>query len=144
MVTKSVSVPEFRYRDFVNDLTETVCRFEPNGNFTYVNEVFCRMFGKEPKDLIGKRWHPVAHPDDVSYIEAKLGEMSAENPVVVIENRVYDANDELRWMQFINRGIYSTDGKLIDIQSVGRDITSLKKAQERLDLALSGSGFLGA
>ena len=58
--------------------------------------------------------------------------MTPDNPVVTIENRVFVGNGEMRWMQFVNRGFFDADGSLMETQSVGRDITQLKKTE--LDL----------
>lgn len=123
---------EERFRSLLEDQTEVIARFLPDGTFVFVNEVYCRLFGKTPNELIGKCWQPVAHPDDLPMIEAKLAEMSPEHPVVTIENRVYLASGELRWMQFVNRGLFIADGSLKEIQSVGRDITSLKQTEANL------------
>jgi PAS domain S-box-containing protein len=119
---------ELRYRSVVEDQTEVICRFLPDGTFVFVNEVYCRLFGKTEEELIGKQWHPGAHPGDVPMIEARLSEMSPDNPVITIENRVYVADGSLRWMQFVNRGFYADDGSLKEIQSVGRDITDQRRA----------------
>lgn len=127
-----LSLPQDQYRTVVDDLTEVICRILPDGTFTYVNEVYCRVFGKSAEELLGRRWHPLAHPDDLSIIEAKLREMAPGNSVVTIENRVYVAGGDLRWMQFVNRGSFDTEGNLSEIQSVGRDITSLKHAEAAL------------
>lgn len=140
---------ESRYRSVVQDQTEVISRFLPDGTFVFVNDVYCRLFGKTPEELIGHRWHPVAHPDDLPMIRTKLRGMSADMPVITIENRVFVAGGELRWMQFVNRGLYDADGILKEIQSVGRDITILKQTEsnlresdERLELALAGSGLV--
>lgn len=109
-----------------------ICRFLPDGTITFVNKVYCRKFGKASTELIGQRWHPIAYPDDVPLIEAKLREMSVDNPVVTIENRVYVDGGDLRWMQFVNRAFYDDAGSLVEIQSVGRDITSLKQIEAAL------------
>ena len=58
--------------------------------------------------------------------------MSPDNPVVVIENRNFSASGEIRWFQFVNRGFYNNEGQLVEIQSIGRDITELKKITEAL------------
>lgn len=123
---------ESRYRQVVEDQTEVISRFLPNSTFIFVNDVFCRVFGKSADELIGHRWHPVAHPDDLSMIEARLRTMSPVHPVVTIENRVLIAGGEQRWMQFVNRGFFDTDGTLKEIQSVGRDITYLKQVESDL------------
>lgn len=118
---------ELRYRSVVEDQTEVISRLLPDGTFVFVNEIYCRFFGKVADEIIGKRWHPVAHPDDLPMIERKLREMRPDNPVVTIENRVYRADGELRWMQFVNRGFFDADGHLEEIQSVGRDISAIKQ-----------------
>ncbi len=50
------AVPDLRL--VIEDLTETVNRFLPDGTLTYVNEVFCRFFGKTSEELVGSlsRW----------------------------------------------------------------------------------------
>ena len=123
---------ELRYRSVVEDQTEVICRFLPDGTFVFVNEIYCRMFGKTEEELIGQRWHPAAHPDDIPMIEAGLREMLPDNPVITIENRVYVADGGLRWMQFVNRGFFADDGSLKEIQTVGRDITRLKEIELNL------------
>lgn len=123
---------EVRYRSVVEDQTEVICRILPDGTFVFVNEVYCRFFDKSADDLIGKRWQPIAHPDDLPLIERKLQEISPAHPVVTIENRVQTAGGVERWMQFVNRGCFDNDGQLKEIQSVGRDITDLKQAEAAL------------
>lgn len=118
---------ELRYRSVVEDQTEVICRLLPDNTFVFVNEVYCRFFGKAFDELIGNRWHPLAHPDDLPMIERKLQEMRPDNPVVTIENRVCRADGELRWMQFVNRGFFNAEGHLEEIQCVGRDISTLKQ-----------------
>lgn len=146
-VESTEAVPDY-HRLVVQDLTETVCRFRPDGIFTYVNEVYCRLFGKSEKELVGQRWHPMAVAEDVPMIEEKLRSISTEQPVVVIENRVYAGEGRVRWMQFVNRGLFDKAGHLVEMQAVGRDITErveaeqkLKESQQRWRFALESSGF---
>jgi PAS domain S-box-containing protein len=124
-----LKVSNERYRAIVEDQTEIIMRIQKDGTVTFVNEVFCRFFGKQSNDIIGTTWYPLGHPEDIPGIEADLCTLSADRPVVVIENRVYAGSGELRWMQFVNRGIFDADEQLIEIQSVGRDITERKSAE---------------
>ena len=41
---------EERYRTVVEDQTELVCRVRPDGTLTFVNDVYCRFFGKRRED----------------------------------------------------------------------------------------------
>jgi PAS domain S-box-containing protein len=123
---------EARYRTVLEDQTEVIARFSANGTFIFVNEVYCHFFGKTREDLIGKRWQPMAVPEDVPMIQERLRTLSSANPVIIIENRVHSEHDQVHWMQFVNRGFFSPDGELIEIQSVGRDITERKRLEEKL------------
>ena len=116
----------------IDDLTEVVARFLPDGTFTFVNQVYCRFFGKAKDTLIGNKWQPGALPEDLPHIESLLKTLSPSNPVVTIENRVYSASGRVHWMQFVNRGFFDSEGTLTEIQSVGRDITERKLAEEGL------------
>lgn len=123
---------EERYRAVIEDITEVICRFLADGTITFVNDVYCRFFGRSAADLIGRKWQPVAHPNDVPTVERQLASLSPASPVVVIENRVHDGCGQLRWMQFVNRALFDNSGQLLEIQSVGRDITDRKAAEEAL------------
>lgn len=123
---------EQRYRSVVEDQTEIISRLTIDGTLLFVNNAYCRFFGKDREELIGRKWQPSAYPDDVATIERQLSRISPESRVRVVNNRVFRGDGEIRWVQFINRGIFNADNKLIEIQSVGRDITELKATQQSL------------
>lgn len=146
---RDLKAKEAQYRSVVEDQTEIIGRFLPDGTLLFVNEVYCRTFGFSAEALIGRPWQPVAHPDDVAMVVARLKEMTPQNPVVVVENRVFTASGETLWMQFVNRGFYDSTGRLMEIQAVGRDISALKEVErqlresdELLELALEGSNLV--
>jgi PAS domain S-box-containing protein len=123
---------EERYRTVVEDQTELISRFLPDKSYTFVNEIFCRFFGKSQDELIGRKWLPQAVSEDCPIIETKLQQITPAFPTAIIANRVYDAFGTLRWMEFVNRGFFDEHGQLLEIQSVGRDITTRKQAEELL------------
>ena len=120
------------YRAVVEDQTELISRFRQDGIMTFANEVYCRFFGKREAELVGTHWRPDAHPDDIARIEARLATITAENPLVTIENRVRGADGQEHWMQFVNRGLFDRGGRLCEIQSVGRDITARRRVEDEL------------
>lgn len=129
---EALRINKERYRAVVEEQTELISRFAADGTFTFVNNVYCRFFGKAPEELIGQAWKPVCHPDDILDVEAQLRALSPAQPTIVIENRVCSGSGEVRWMQFVNRGFFDISGKLLEIQSVGRDITDRKEAESAL------------
>lgn len=128
----SLRTSEERYRAVVEDQTEAISRFRPDGSLIFINDVYCRIFGKPREELLSSSWRPVAHPDDLPHIQAELSKLSVEQPVVNIENRVYRGDGRMFWMHFVNRGLFDAQGQLLEIQSVGRDITLRKKIEQDL------------
>jgi PAS domain S-box-containing protein len=123
---------EERYRSLIENQTDLVCRITPDGTFAFVNDMYCQFFNKSKKELTGSKWHPIPVDDDIEIIEEKLSTLSPVNPTVTIENRVLSGKGEIHWVQFINSGFFDQQGNLLEIQSVGRDITEHKQAQEAL------------
>ena len=126
---------EERYRGVVEDQTEIISRLDVGGTMLFVNEVYARFFGKTSEELVGTKWHPAVLPEDLPRVKNELGRLSSASPVVTIENRVFDGAGDVRWMQFVNRGFFDPAGRLMEIQSVGRDITAKKKSYEALRIS---------
>jgi PAS domain S-box-containing protein len=118
---------ERRYRAVVEDQGELIARYLPDRRYTFVNGAFCRFFHKNYEELIGMKWQPQVHPDDLRMLEEKLNLITPERTSVVAENRVISGDGTVRWMQFVNRGFFDSEGRLVETQAVGRDITELKR-----------------
>ena len=129
---EALRASEERYRDVIEDQTELISRIAADGKFIFANQVFCRFFGKTLEDLLGQAWEPGCYQEDRPHVEAALRTLSPENSTVIIENRVYSGTGQVYWMQFINRGFFDPSGRLLEIQSVGRDITDRRKAESAL------------
>lgn len=134
LAEQALQASEERYRAIVEDQTELICRFLPDGTILFVNEAYCRYFGVNSADLIGKTYQPVVYEDDQAYVNQMVQCMTKDNPTVIIENRVVIGED-IRWTQWSNRRISDTQGNLIEYQSVGRDITDRKVVELELQRA---------
>ena len=53
MEVRRLRKAEERYRSIVEDQTELVCRFLPDGKLTFVNEPCCLLLNKKREELIG-------------------------------------------------------------------------------------------
>ena len=120
------------YRALVEDQTDLISRILADGTFSYVNEAYCRFFGKPREELLSRKWQSVTVAEDIPMIEERLKGLSPDNPVVIIEHRVYSACGDICWIQFSNRGLFDEEGRLKEIQVVGRDITELKRKEEEI------------
>jgi len=121
-----------RYRAIVEDQTDLICRSLADGRLTFVNEAYCRYFGKKREELIGSKFFPLIYEEDRAQVQAHLASLSPENQAVTFEYRVIVPDGGIRWQQWTNRVILDDQGQPLEFQSVGRDITAQKLMEEAL------------
>ena len=122
---------EARYRAVVEDLPVLICRFLPDGTLSFVNEAYCRAFGRTREELVGHSFAPLIHERDRDYVVAQFKSLSQEKPVVTYEYRVIMPDGQLHWQQWTDRAVFDHD-RLVEYQSIGEDITERKRADEAL------------
>lgn len=132
-VEEELRKSETRYRAIVEDQTELICRFDPDGRLNFVNEAYCRYFGQPREALIGTHFVPYIPEEDRAMIEAYLATLGPEKMVGVCEHRVILPGGSIRWQQWTDRAILDDQGAVIEYASVGRDITERKQVLNELD-----------
>ncbi|MEA3238735.1 MAG: PAS domain S-box protein [Candidatus Bipolaricaulota bacterium] len=156
---RALQESESRYRDIVHYQTECIDRWLPDGTLTFVNDAYCKYYGKSRKELIGSNWIDVVAKEDRKEIQAYMkrsrASVTPQDPISVTEHREIASDGKTHWMEWTDQAIFDEQGKLTGFQSVGKDVTKRKKAQEeeeqllqqqsamnRLSLALSSSTSL--
>ena len=130
--TDALKASELRYRAIVEDQTELICRFLPDGTLSFVNEAYCRYFGKRREELISYHFLPLIHLEDQKDVKMQLASLSPTNPVITYEHRVILADGTIRWQRWTDRALFDEQGHAQEYVSVGRDITEQKLAVEEL------------
>ena len=132
-VERTIKESEKRYREIVEDQTELICRFLPGGTLTFVNDAYCRCFSKKKEELIGSTFWTLIPAEHHDSCKKYLASLCNENPTSSIEHSVLMPNGEIRWQQWSDRAIFDEQGNIVEFQSVGRDITDRKRAEEALN-----------
>ncbi|MFA6226273.1 MAG: PAS domain S-box protein [Methanoregula sp.] len=117
----------------MEDQTEFICLFQPDGTHVFVNDAYCRYFGKVREEIIGSRFRPEIHPDDAASVRSFFPSLTPVNPVDYIEHRIIMPDGSIRWLRWSDRAIFDPAGRVIEYQSVGRDITQRKEAEISLE-----------
>lgn len=120
---------EARYLAIVEDQTELICRYLPDGKITFVNQAYCRYFGVQPLDLLGKCFLSLLPEADREIFQQQYTSVSPDNPIFTCEHRVILPSGEIRWQQWIDRAIFDESGQIVEYQAAGRDVTDRKQAE---------------
>ena len=123
---------EARYRAVVEDQSELICRFMPDGTLTFVNPAYGRYFGTAPPELIGKNWLEFLPPEERDSVRGHFQSLTPENPIITHQHRAVLPSGEVRWQEWTDRALFDKRGAPAEYQSVGRDITAYRRADEEL------------
>lgn len=120
------------YQKVVESQTDFLLRSSPDTSISFANPAICRALGRNLEEMIGYKWIDFANPEDLQDILRKIGELTPTNSSFLAENRDRRGDDSIGWTQWLNQGIFNSQGELVEIQSVGRDITALKQTMMAL------------
>jgi len=123
---------EKRYRRVVEDQTDFIVRWLPDGTHTFANESYCRYFGKSCEALIGSSFFSLIAPEELVLVKKRLHSLTPDKPINTGEHRAITPQGNCRWQRWIDRAFFDDDGQIIELQSVGRDIHDQKLLEEAL------------
>jgi two-component system sensor histidine kinase UhpB len=132
---QALELSERRYRAIVEDQSELIIRILPDSTATFVNRAYCRYFGIEPDQVLGRPVLDSMSPENREILRRNLARVSPQAPAYEREALVRNAAGAERWMHWSGRGIFDGRGALAEIQAVGRDVTELRRAMDELNAA---------
>lgn len=132
---KKLQDSEARYRNVVEDQTEFISRFLPDGTHVFVNEAYCRYFGLKRDEILGHRFRPKIPAGDKERVRQFFASLTPDHPVEYIRHRIIMPDGNIRWQRWSDRAIFDRDGHVREYQSVGRDITEQEITEESLRIS---------
>lgn len=120
---------EERYRILVENQTDMVVKFDPEGVLLFVSPSYCKTFDKSQCDLIGKRFIPLIHEEDRARVSEVLNNVYKPPYTAYVEERAL-TKDGWRWQAWLNTAVLNNEKKVEAIIGVGRDITERKRAED--------------
>ncbi|WP_224982984.1 CHASE domain-containing protein [Geomonas agri] len=119
-----------RYRKISEDSPAYICTYLPDATLTYVNPALAKGAYMAQAEMTGRNFLEFLLPEYRSPVRGFLAELSPEHPTDTRELAFFGPRNSVLWHQWTNRGIFDEQGRLIEVQAVGQDITERKKAEE--------------
>lgn len=132
---------EENYRLLVENQSDLVVKIDKEGIFKFVSPSYCKLFGKSKDELLGKSFMPLVHKDDQEKTQKAMLALYSDPYACYLEQRALTL-EGWRWLAWSDTAVLDEKGNVDSIIGVGRDITSIKSAQE--DLKTSEEKFYKA
>jgi diguanylate cyclase (GGDEF)-like protein/PAS domain S-box-containing protein len=119
------------YTTLAGSISDVIYCLSPDGIITSLNPAFEKITGMSCDDWIGKSFSQIIHPDDLpfaleKFLSALRGEASPKFELRTVSSSGDSLTGEFTLMPQM------TDGKLVNILGIARDITEHKKMLEKM------------
>ena len=134
--TEQLQQSEELYRELVQQAGSIILRWNREGVLTFVNEYGLHYFGFTAEELVGRNVCDTIVPqwqEDGANLREMMGQIF-ENPAAFRDN----INQNIRkggervWIAWSNQPISDESGRVLEMLSIGADITGRKAAEEAL------------
>ncbi len=131
LTEEALKESEKRYRAVIEDQTELICRYGPDGTLTFVNNAYCQYFEKSRKELIGQNIFSLVPEETRNHMQQYMKTFTPADNIKTYEHET-TLPDGKAWQRWNSRAFFDSEGNLIEFQDVGRDITGYKIMEEEL------------
>jgi PAS domain S-box-containing protein len=145
-VEAALQTSEARYRAVIESQVDLISRYLPDTTLTFVNDAYCQFYGKTREELIGHSYLFMIAPEFRELVRKETEELAQNPRSLAGEYLNYRHDGKECWIQWVVQCIADENGRIVELQAVGRDITerkqvedALEKSEERLRLALEAT-----
>jgi PAS domain S-box-containing protein len=127
---------EQKYRELVELANSIILRWDSEGKITFLNEFGQRFFGYTADEIIGRHVMGSIVPDTDSSGRnlQSLMEQICSDPKAFEQNINENVrrNGERVWIAWTNKFVSDAQGKIVEILSIGTDITERRQAEREV------------
>jgi PAS domain S-box-containing protein len=133
----ALSQSEERFRTLVANIPGIVYRCACDSQWTmeFIGGAVTEVTGYPAAEFIQNQvrsWASIIHLEDVEMVERIVNEGVALKQPYIIEYRIFDAQDRIRWLYEKGQGIFAEDGSLLWMDGAIFDISDRKEIETDL------------
>jgi len=132
LAAEQVRQSEERYRILVEDSPAMICRYRPDLTLTFGNRPLATYLECTPEQLPGVNLGLWLSAEQRDAFVQRLSLLSPEFPVSTAEINLQLPGRDHAWWVWSDRGVFDEQGRLLEIQAVGRDNTEVRRSQQQL------------
>ena len=128
---------EQRFKQLVDLIPQKIFQSDANGEVFFYNYQWYKDTGLSFKDLKGRGWEKIIHPDDIVESRKNLESALGSGNMVEMENRILNKEGQYRW--HLNRAvaIKNKEGEIMIWVGSNTDIHAQKEQKEMLETAVN-------
>ncbi|MBC3412863.1 PAS domain S-box protein [Pseudomonas sp. SWRI51] len=123
---------EERYRVLVEDSPAMICRYRPDLTLVFANRPLADYLHCSVAQLEGANLGQWLSEAQREAFVLRLSALTPEQPVSSAEICLQLPGREHAWWIWADRGLFDAEGRLLEIQAVGRDNTEVRRSQQQL------------
>jgi len=120
-----------KFRIVVDNQPEIICQHLSDGTIIFVNDGFCRYFQRERKALLGQNFFSLIIPGERKTLQKTLCSLQQKDELKTYEIQLSLPSGKTCWFNFSTKCL-----SIHEFQTVGRDISPQKQAEEALQKVL--------
>lgn len=119
-MAKKLQSVEASYREIVEDQTDLICRYRPDGRITFVNGAYERAFRMNRTELVGTQF------------PYRSRESTEAGSVTSFKRELCVTTEQPVWIEWRQKEILDASGSVVEYQAVGHDVTAQEEAEAAL------------
>ncbi|MEO6030245.1 MAG: PAS domain S-box protein [Candidatus Binatia bacterium] len=122
---------EARYRSLLESQSELVLRFDLTGRVVFANDAYVAAFGEDRSRAYGRTFFHLIPVEDHAAVRSAFGTLAQPPHRIAIEVRGLTP-DGVRWIAWEGGAVLDADGRPVEYQSAGRDVTERRAGEDAL------------
>jgi PAS domain S-box-containing protein len=102
----------------------------PSGDCLYANKSYIKYFGINESDMSNSKSYRMLNNEERFEFLNHISNINRKNPSVSYLKISAGKNRQKQWTLWNETGVFDEEGNLVEVISVGRDISELRKAHE--------------
>jgi len=126
---------EEKYRQIIEYQTDFLAYSLPDTTITFANRCLHEALGYslEAAEMVGMKWEQIIlNREDLQILEQYVRQLTPKNPIFSYINPIRGKQGQILEVEWLNIGIFDDTGRLLSIQSIGRDVTLLRQTEREL------------